>query len=39
MREMGWTWEDYLAQPQWLLDNLQAYLEAESDYNNKKNKE
>jgi len=30
MREMGWTWEDYLSQPVFIIELLKAQLEIES---------
>jgi hypothetical protein len=30
-RTMGWTWNDYLAQPQWLIDTLLGMMSAEGD--------
>ena len=29
MRETGWTWDEYLDQPSWLIDMLMHYLQAE----------
>lgn len=34
---MHWTWQDYLAQPLWLLDSLRVKLEAEGKHQRAEN--
>lgn len=37
-REMKWTWQEALDQPQWLIASLLGYMQAEADYYKKKSK-
>ncbi|HLY40483.1 MAG TPA: hypothetical protein VKR52_04675 [Terracidiphilus sp.] len=37
-REMGWTWEEYRAQPQWFVMNHLFMLQSEAEEANRRSK-